>query len=69
MFQPVPKDEERYARFWDSFGHDPEGTLRKFFPRTMKTRLEALLRRIAFRTGMYSFVKKTYGKLFGQRKR
>lgn len=69
MFYPVPKDEERYAKFWESFGHDPEGTLRKFFPRTFKTRLESFLRRAAFRTGIYSLVRKVYRKLFGQRKR
>ena len=65
----VAKDEERYARFWDSFGHDPEGTLRKFFPLNMKARAESLLRRIAFSTGIYSLVRKVYRKLFGQRKR
>ena len=65
----VVKDEERYARFWDSFGHDPEGTLRKFFPLNMKARAESLLRRIAFSTGIYSLVRKVYRKLFGQRKR
>ncbi len=69
MFYPVPKDEERYAKFWESFGHDPEGTLRKFFPRTFKTRLESFLRKIAFRTGIYSFVRKMYKKILGERKR
>ena len=69
MFNPVPKDEERYAKFWDSFGHDPEGTLRRFFPRTLRTRLESFLRRVAFRTGIYSFVRKMYKKLFGSRRR
>lgn len=69
MFHPVPKDEERYAKFWESFGHDPEGTLRKFFPRTFKTRLESFLRKIAFRTGIYSFVRKMYKKFLGERKR
>lgn len=69
MFHPVPKDEERYAKFWESFGHDPEGTLRKFFPQTFKTRLESFLRKIAFRTGIYSFVRKMYKKILGERKR
>ncbi|MBQ7219688.1 MAG: Coenzyme F420 hydrogenase/dehydrogenase, beta subunit C-terminal domain [Synergistaceae bacterium] len=69
MFCPVPKDEERYRKFWESFSDDPEGTLRRFFPKTAKTRIEALLRRIAFRTGMYSFVRGMYKKFFGERKR
>ena len=69
MFYPVPKDEERSRRFWESFMKNPEGTLQQFFPKTAKTRLEALLRRIAFRTGIYSLVRATYKKLFGERKR
>ena len=69
MFCPVPKDEERSRKFWESFAVDPEGTLRRSFQKTAKTRLESLLRRIAFRTGIYSFVRSTYKKLFGERKR
>ena len=69
MFHPTPKDPERYRKFWESFEKDPEGTLRRFFPKTAKTRLEALLRRIAFKTGIYSFVRAAYKKLFGERKR
>ena len=69
MFEPVKKDGERCARFWRAFGDDPEGALREFFPKTLKTRLEAALRRAAFRTGIYSFVRGMYKRFFGERKR
>ena len=65
----VVKDEVRYGKFWAAFNNDAEGTLKSFFPRGLKVRLEAALRRIAFSTGIYSFVRRSYRKLFGQKKR
>ena len=65
----VAKDEVRYGKFWEAFSDDPESALKRFFPKSLKVRLEALLRRIAFGTGMYSFVRGVYKKFFGERKR
>ena len=69
MTHSVPKDEERYKKFWSAFYENPEEALIKFFPMTFSVRLEASLRRFAFRTGIYSFVKKMYKKFFGERRR
>lgn len=69
MTHSVPKDSERYNKFWSAFHKNPEEALIKFFPMNIKVRAEAFLRRFAFRTGIYSFVRSMYKKIFGERRR
>lgn len=69
MTHSVPKDKERYDRFWTAFHENPEEALRKFFPMDFRVRAESFLRRFAFRTGIYSLVRKMYKKFFGERRR
>ena len=69
MTQSVAKDPERYNKFWLMFYNNPAGTLRKFFPVTFKTKAESLIRRIAWRTGLYELMRKLYKTVFGDRRR
>lgn len=58
-----------YEQFWKSFADSPKDTLQAFFPVTAKSRWEAMIRRAAFRTGMYASLRGFYKKHFGNRKR
>lgn len=68
MVESVEKNPS-YQAFWDSFYKSPKSTLKGFFPIKAKNRIEKFIRQAAFRTGLYSLVRGTYKKLFGNRKR
>lgn len=59
----------RYDEFWSSFEKSPEETMLKFFPVKMKQKAENIVRVLAFKTGLYAFVRFVYKLTFGNRRR
>lgn len=68
LFQSVNK-HDKYNDFWKAFYNNRENALIEFFSPSLKTKVESLLRKFAYVTGSYPFIRKTYKKLFGNRRR
>lgn len=68
IFESVEKNK-RYEEFWESFYMQPQSTLIDFFPVDIKCKIEALIRNMAYKTGIYTVVRAKYKKIFGNKKR
>ncbi|WP_295940075.1 Coenzyme F420 hydrogenase/dehydrogenase, beta subunit C-terminal domain [uncultured Alistipes sp.] len=64
LIQVVPCNVRREAFFNDLNAMEPEACFAKYFPVTLKVRLEHALRLASHRLGIYQFVKKVYKVFF-----
>ena len=63
MFHSVPMNENRDQFFTDANQMSGEELFRKYFPITFRTRTEKAVRRILYKTGIYSTAKRTAKKI------
>ncbi len=69
MFESVPQNVNREVFFRDVNELRPEDLFQKYFPVTLSCRIEKGIRLIGNKMGIYRIIRRTYKRLFGDRKR
>lgn len=69
MLKSVDKNDRRVDFFEDINNMQAKSVFEKYFPVTISTRLEKAIRIAGNKLGIYKLIRKTYKKLFGDRKR
>lgn len=63
----VPKEPRREAFFEDYASMDMQALMQKWFPATMKVRMNSFLRMLAFKLGVYSSAKRFVKRIIGKK--